>query len=190
MRLPDIQSPFDIAALIWEKSDFFAALYTEPEAVKELVAMAEELLSEFLDKWFARYGTEFAAHYPTYYMPSGITLSEDEIGALSPEMVREFSLPVLNRLSGRYGQIGIHCCAHAVHQWGNLAGINNLTVLNLIQPDDVIEKAYPFFSGVCAQMHNAEGPYKCPDPEARIIYQGQAATTEEAVEKAARLRKL
>ena len=35
VRLPDIQSPMDIAALIWEKSSFYPALVNEPEAVLE-----------------------------------------------------------------------------------------------------------------------------------------------------------
>ena len=80
MRLPDIQSAMDTAALIWEKSSYFVAMIESPEAVRELAAEVRQLLVGFLDEWFARYGTDFVAHFPDYYMSGGLTLSEDEIG--------------------------------------------------------------------------------------------------------------
>ncbi|MCL2664536.1 MAG: uroporphyrinogen decarboxylase family protein [Defluviitaleaceae bacterium] len=149
MRLPDIQSPFDIAALVWEKTDFFTAMYEEPNAVKELVSMTEELLVNFLDLWFERYGKNFIAHYPTYYMPDGITLSEDEAGSISADMFTEFCAPGLNRLAARYGRMGIHCCANAKHQWDNFKALDKLTVLNINMPLDIVTEAMNFFSGFC-----------------------------------------
>ncbi len=143
----DLQSPMDIAALIWDKNDLFPAMVEEPEAVKELCCKTHELLTSFLDEWFRRYGKTFIAHHPDYYMPYGVTLSEDEAGSVSPEMFEEFFLPHLTALSERYGQIGIHCCANAMHQWENFKKIPNLRLLNLAQPDDVIEKAYRVFEG-------------------------------------------
>jgi hypothetical protein len=117
MRLPDdIQSPMNIAALIWDKSDFYVALMETPEAVRELADKVRTLLTAFLDEWFRRYGTAFIAHYPFYYMERGVTLSEDEIGAVNPDTFDEFFLPELTYLSERYGGIGIHCCANARHQ--------------------------------------------------------------------------
>ena len=95
----------------------------EPEAVKELCCKTHELLTSFLDEWFRRYGKTFIAHHPDYYMPYGVTLSEDEAGSVSPEMFEEFFLPHLTALSERYGQIGIHCCANAMHQWENFKKI-------------------------------------------------------------------
>src|SRR6516165_3048398 len=64
MKVVDIQSPMDIAALIWDKNAFYVALRETPEAVVELAAKVRELLTTFLDEWFRRYGSEFIAHYP------------------------------------------------------------------------------------------------------------------------------
>ena len=83
IQLPDVQSPLDIAALIWDKTNSFMSFYDEPQAVKDLIAMCCEVLIEFFDIWFKTFGKEFIAHYPDYYMPYGITLSEDEIGSIS-----------------------------------------------------------------------------------------------------------
>ena len=187
MRLPDIQSPFDIAALIWEKGDFYASMHEEPSAVKDLVAMTEALLTEFLDKWFARYGKSFVAHFPSYYMPYGITLSEDEVGAISPGMFEEFSLDCLNRLSARYGMIGIHCCADSEHQWALFNKVNHLTLLNFVQPDAVIHKAYKYFRDTCCQFHMGASEFPL-DPGIRVVLHGGASDQDGVINACERLR--
>jgi hypothetical protein len=188
IQLPDIQSPLDIAALIWEKADFFMAMYDEPEAVKDLIAMAYALLTEFLDLWFKTFGKNFIAHWPDYYMPYGITLSEDEIGSIGNELFREFSYPSLRDLSVRYGgRIGIHCCANAKHQWSVIKTIPGLVLLNLGQPDNIIREASVFFREgppIWAAAHQNE----CYDFRSRGVLQGSADTREKALEELKRLR--
>ena len=151
LHLPDIQSPLDVAALVWEKGEFYCAVIEEPEAVRQLCEVCYELICDFLDEWFDRYGTEYVAHYPDYPMHGGITLSEDEIGIINRELFEAFSLPYLNRLSRRYGGIGIHCCANSQHQWPSLLKVEGLKMLNLNQPEQVMEKAIPFFAAHTTQ---------------------------------------
>jgi hypothetical protein len=145
LRLVDIQTPIDIAALIWDKEYFFTSLITEPEAVQTLIGKARDLQVEFLDRWKKQYGDEFIAHYPEYYMPTGITTSEDEIGSISPAMFEEYCSDDLNFLGERYGGLGIHCCADARHQWANFRKIRSLKLLNLNQPSEVLDAAFHFF---------------------------------------------
>ncbi|MCC7261464.1 MAG: hypothetical protein IT369_02975 [Candidatus Latescibacteria bacterium] len=184
LKLVDIQSPMDIAALIWEKTSFYPALLEEPEAVRELAAKVKELLVAFLEEWFSRYGTEFVAHYPDYYMPAGITLSEDEIGAVSAETYAELFHPELVELSQRFGGIGLHCCAHARHQWAGLEAIPGLKLLNLVQPPEVLERAYAHFA--VGQMHSWCGEGEVLDwaaqlpPRSRVVLQAPAQTRQEA----------
>ncbi len=194
LHLPDIQSPFDIAALIWKKEDFLMALIDEPEAVHELVAMTRELLAAFLDEWFRRYGTAYIAHYPDYYMEGGMTLSEDEIGAISPATFREFCLDSLNFLSDRYGGIGIHSCANSRHQWTGFRDIRGLRMLNLIQPAHILEEAYPFFERQTAQMHSFFGEarhgadWPGPGTDAHVVLSAPASDRESALRALERLR--
>lgn len=188
VRLVDIQSPMDIAALIWDKNDLYIALIDSPDAVKELAAKVRELMTTFLDEWFARYGQEFIAHYPIYYMPRGITLSEDEVGVVNEEMFAEFYLPELVDLSERYGGIGIHCCANARHQWENFKQVPGLHLLNLVQPVEELRIAYRFFAAYVPQMHSwfGDGPaWTWPGqyPEnARVVMDVNAASKDEALE--------
>ncbi|NQT52546.1 hypothetical protein HQ576_10865 [bacterium] len=193
LKLVDIQSPMDIAALVWDKNTFYTAMVETPDAVKELAAKTGKLLTSFQDAWFERYGAEFIAHYPAYYMPQGFTLSEDEIGSVSAAMFEEFFLPELVELSERYGGLGIHCCANARHQWDNLKRIPDLRLLNLVQPPDELRDAYDAFATHCPQMHSwcGEGePWTWPAqyPEgSRVVIQATAKTRREAIELSEKL---
>jgi len=186
MRLIDVQSPMDIAALVWDKNTFYTALLETPRAVRELAARAKALLAAFLDCWFDRYGREFVAHYPQYYMPVGLTLSEDEVGSVSPELFQQLFLPELAELSARYGGLGMHCCANARHQWEGFKRIPGLRLINLNQPVAVCEAAFPVFAETCAQMPVAEpewdlskGPGQFPQG-AHIVLTSTVKTREEA----------
>jgi len=155
MKLPDIQSPAGIAALIWEKERFFLGLIDAPEAVKELADKVEQLLTAFVDEWFRRYGTECVAHFPDYYVDRGLTLSEDEIGSVSRGMFEEFFLPHLVRLSQRYGSLGIHCCAWARHHWESLKKVPNLRMLNLAPRGNELPAMHETFAAAAPQMHTS-----------------------------------
>lgn len=195
IKLPDIQSPMDIAALIWEKKSFYMAIIDNPEAVKELADKVKKLLIDFLDQWFARYGSEFIAHYPSYYMPEGITLSEDEVGVVNDKMFKEFFLPELNELSKRYGGIGIHCCANAEHQWDIFEKIDNLKLLNLVQPPETLKRAYNFFKDI-PQMHSWTGegaPWTWPEQlpaRCHAVMEITVKTRKEAKNVSSKLRNL
>ena len=169
-------------------------MYDEPEAVKELVAMTEKFLTEFLDLWFERYGTECIAHHPDYYVPKGVTFSEDEVGAISPDMFVEFSLGSLNRMSERYGgMVGIHCCADSRHQWDNFKLIKNLKLLNLnlTHTPDEFQTAYKYFEDTCVQMHsgpNVDDELFFNGKNMRVVVQDWASDKDQAREKSKRFR--
>lgn len=185
-RMVDIQSPMDIAALVMEKSAFLMAMLEAPDAVHELAEKARTLLMAFLDEWFRRYGRGFVAHYPDYYMPHGMTLSEDEVGVVDSGMFEDFFLPHLNALSERYGGIGMHCCANARHQWAQFKRIRGLRMLNICQPRETLLAAYREFTPVCAQMHAnlATGPVSTWPSQypagARVVIEFGVQTREEA----------
>jgi len=151
------------------------------------------LLVAFLDAWFDRFGREYIAHYPDYFMPGGLTLSEDEVGAVSQRMFDALFLPELAELSARYGGLGVHCCANARHQWPGFKRIPGLRLLNLVQPAPVIHQAVTFFAEL-PQMHSygGEGPaWTWPaqyPPDARLIFDTCASSRAEAEEIANRMR--
>jgi hypothetical protein len=158
LQLPDIQSPLGIAALTLNKEEFYVAMAEEPEAVREMVAKVQSLLTAFLDAWFKEFGHSYVAHHPTYYMEGGVTLSEDEVGAFGPAMFEEFCMGPLNALSDRYGGIGIHCCADSRHQWGNFKGVRGLRLLNLAKNAEFIRHSLRYFGNSVAQWPHDGNP--------------------------------
>ena len=196
LQLPDIQSPLDIAALIWEKCDFYVALLEEPDKVLALLAKIKTLLLTFFDAWFARYGCDYIAHYPYYFMRGGLTLSEDEVGAISSGLFRQYALPDLSELSRHYGGLGVHCCANARHQWDGFLAIPGLRLLNLVQPPERIREAFTYFAGKVCQMHSWCGdnePWTWPDQlpaNARAVLSVSTASRDDALRMAERLNRV
>jgi hypothetical protein len=196
-RLVDLQCPVDIAALIWEKTSFYISLVEEPEAVSRLVEKIKCLQFSFLDEWFRRYGRELVAHYPDYYLPQGVTLSVDEIGAISPNMFRQFFLTGLNEFSARYGGLGLHCCAYARHQWQNFKAISSLRLLNINSPHpETLRDAYTFFADFTAQWNIDQSPQLRPHiewlpdipPQAHVVLELNPGSRSEAQHLADQLR--
>jgi hypothetical protein len=133
--VPDIQSPFDIAALIWNKESLFMAMIENPDAVHRLVAKCRRLLIDFLKLFCREIPAHNLSHCPgTAWAPPelGCWLSEDEVGAMSTGMFEEFVTPSLVAMSEAFGGIFVHCCAAADHQYANFLRIPNLRGLNRV----------------------------------------------------------
>lgn len=205
MKPVDIQSPMDVAALIWEKADLFVAMVEAPDAVKRLAEKARRLLVSFFDEWFGRYGTTFVAHYPDYVMTGGITMSVDEVGAVGEEMFRGFFRDELVALSEHFGGIGIHCCADARHQWGNFRAIPGLRLINHNVPikrerreaREYVLDSLSFYGAGPAQMPIGWTPDGPPEtwpsqfPEgARVVFEVEAPDAASAWETARRLQEI
>ena len=198
VNLPDIQSPLDIAALILNKEEFFIAMSEDPPLIHDMIEKTKSLLTAFLDEWFDEFGRSYIAHFPSYYMEGGMTLSEDEIGAFGPGMFEDFVLGALNELSAKYGGIGIHCCADSEHQWANLKKVKGLKILNLVNGADFIKRSNTEFADTVAlwpmggARESANEPgwlRECPG-NARVVLTYRAQNRREAIEIAGRAEEL
>lgn len=149
IRVPDMQSPFDIAALIWRKEEMFYAMHDEPESVLRLVDLCCDFLIAFLAEYERRLGPVNLMHFPFIFAPReiGAWVSEDEAGALSPEAFERFCLPSLIRLSQAMGGFNFHCCADADHQWPHFLKVPELHGVNRVFTHSPTEPSIAAFSG-------------------------------------------
>jgi hypothetical protein len=149
LGVPDIQSPFDIAALIWNKEDLYVALYTKPEAVERLVSKTYNLLRDFIRALKQRFPQLSLCHCPHAWAPSelGVWLSEDEAGTMSTPMFERFCLPSLRALTHDFGGIFVHCCATADYQYPSFASLPNLRGLNRVFTEPSPARAIDTFAG-------------------------------------------
>jgi len=196
ISVPDIQSPFDIAALVWRKEDLFAAMYERPGAVKRLVDKCHRLLVDFLFEFRRRFPNCNLCHCPNAWAPPelGAWLSEDEAGSLSTAMFEEFCLPSLVELSERFGGLFVHCCAAADHQYDSFRKIPNLRGLNRVFQAPGPRPAIEAFSGRTVLMvawTGEQGVCEMLDmalPDTRFLFNMGAQPVDEARSTFERLR--
>jgi hypothetical protein len=132
----DMQTGFDTACLIWEKTSMFLAM-CDPEgkaAVKRLADKCARLLTTFLQELRREFPTMSPLHCPGCWCPPnlGPWVSNDECGTVSTAMFEEFMLPELIDLAETFGSVGMHCCADAEHQFASFRRIPNFYGFNRV----------------------------------------------------------
>jgi hypothetical protein len=129
---PDMQTGFDTACILWDKTDLFRCMIDEPEAVKRLADKCARLLLDFIATYRREFPNTTFGHCPGTWTPPefGPWVSNDECGIMSPEMFETFCLPELIELSRAFGGLGMHCCADAWHQFPRFQRIPNFYAFN------------------------------------------------------------
>lgn len=176
--VPDLQSPFDIAALIWRKEDLYLAVVDDPDAVKRLAAKCLSLLKTFLREFRREFGEVNLCHCPMAWAPPelGCWLSEDEAGAMSVASFEEFCLPHLVDLSEAFGGLFVHCCATADHQYASFCKIPNLRGMNRVFQEPGPAPAIRAFSGRAVLMQawmtedQVKGMLELAQPDTRFLF--------------------
>ncbi len=196
LSAPDIQSPFDIAAIVWNKQDLYMAMYDNPGAVKRLTEKCHILLEQFLKEFIRRHPNCNLDYYPNAWAPPelGVWLSEDEPGAMTPAMFEEFCLPSLIRLSKTFGGLFMHCCAAADHQYENFKKIPNFRGLQRVYQAPGPLPAIKAFSGetvliqVVSEEEEAHDFLAMAQPDTRYLFNFNSMSLDEAKKTMAGLR--
>ncbi|GEM_PF-592267 len=131
---PDMQTGFDTACILWDKTDLLCSMVEAPESVKRLAGKCAQLLRDFIALYRREFPNTTFGHCPSTWTPPdcGPWVSNDECGVMSPEMFVEFCLPELIELSNSFGGVGLHCCANAQHQFALFRRIPNFYAFNRV----------------------------------------------------------
>ena len=153
----DMQSGFDTACLIWDKTELSMAI-ADPEgraAVARLAGKCARLLQAFLAAWRREFPTCSPCHCPMVWTPPelGPWISNDECGAVSPRAFRELIMPELLDLARAWGGLGMHCCAAAEHQFAAFAEIPGFYAFNRVAAKQGYGPILRHFSGPRAPVH-------------------------------------
>ncbi|MCS7264785.1 MAG: hypothetical protein NZ805_08140 [Armatimonadetes bacterium] len=184
----EIQSPFDIAALIWNKEHLYEALVENPDSVLRLVEKCHILLKNFLNEFKSRFGEVNFCHYPYAWAPpdAGCWLSENKVGCISAHIFESFCLPFLRDLSETFGGLFVCCHAYADHQYGNFLKIPNLRGFNRDLRATDVQLLIDTFAGraVLIIAGATEGQIynllKMAKPNSRFLFNLSASNLEEA----------
>jgi hypothetical protein len=154
---PDAQSGFDTACLVWKKEDLFCAMMDprEKESVNRLTQKCSDLLKTFHQELVRQFPTINPCHCPPVWTPPGHgpQVSNDECGSMSVAAFEEFCLPELIDLSETFGDISMHCCADAEHQFPSFRKIPNFYAFNRVAAKRGYLPLLEHFSGPEAPVH-------------------------------------
>lgn len=128
----DPQDPLSMATQIWDTTEFFMALYTNPEEVHFLMNMLTEHFITYYDAQLALIENKaFPGHmFPLGIEGYGISISCDNIVMLSAECYEEFCLPYHSRISEHYNGLFVHSCGKYLHLLPSLLKIPKLRGIN------------------------------------------------------------
>lgn len=152
LALTDLQGPLDSAYLVWEPGAFMVAMYTNPREVHHLMRLVTDLIVRFVKEQRARSPEFLPCHWPPLWLPDGrgISVSDDCLAVLSPQLYREFALPYLNELSEEFGGVFVHSCGDFSHQLDNLAKVHDLRGINFGVTETPFRAVWERFGGKTA----------------------------------------
>ena len=157
LSCPDAQSGFDTACLVWNKEDLFCAMMDQQEkdSVKRLTQKCGDLLKTFHQELVRQFPTISPHHCPPIWTPPGHgpQVSNDECGSMSVAAFEEFCLPELIDLSETFGDISMHCCANAEHQFPSFRKIPNFFAFNRVASKRGYLPILEHFSGPGSPVH-------------------------------------
>lgn len=135
----------------------YCAMLDEKEsgAVHRLVAKCAELFKTFLIEFRREFPNCSPCHCPTVWAPPemGPWLSNDECGAFSTPVFREFCLPELVDLAETFGGLGMHCCADAEHQFESFKEIPGFYAFKRVAAQQGYAPLLEHFTGDTAPVH-------------------------------------
>lgn len=118
-------SPFDLAQMLVPGAVFSTDLFTEPQACEDFLGALTEAVVAMVHRMRERTDSQRDDTVTTWGTAfSGLRLPSDAIVNYSPDLLRRFAVPVLERLGREFGPLCIHYCtkpAQSAHVLGPLS---------------------------------------------------------------------
>jgi len=142
VTLPDPQGPVNIAALVMDPTELLIGMYTEPELVRRLLRLCTDLILRVFDAYRQEFGELFVpVTWPHVWLPPGMgmALTQDSAPMLSPQLHREFELPLVQEIARHAGGLYVHCCGTFEHVLDAMAEIPGLRGIDHAYPESNAE---------------------------------------------------
>ena len=132
--ITDMQGPFSCAAQIWGIEDFMCALYENPNEAHHLLSLCTDAIIQYYRAMYTAVGDDLIPIHCPYdlWIPKdcGVAVSDDFLAINSANIVREFSLPYMDKIGEVFGGVITHSCGavdhvvKALNEMKTLKGIN------------------------------------------------------------------
>ncbi len=131
---PDLQGPLDICEVIWG-SRLLLDFYENPDLVRDFLNLCTQTYIAFMKKWqtIVPPRKTYNSHWGLLHK-GVIFLRDDSSVNISPDMFREFVLPLNQLLLDTLGNGAIHFCGKGDHLVSSLCSLRGLCGINISQP--------------------------------------------------------
>lgn len=122
ISLCDIQSPFNVAAMIVDMSALFMGLYDCPDMVVKLLHRITELMIEFTQEQIEHLGEMpvWPGHgFASSRVFDGLGMSDDNSIMLSPDQFQQFAVPAMVKAAAHVAGPVFHSCGN----WSHIAPV-------------------------------------------------------------------
>jgi hypothetical protein len=131
---PDAQGPIDVLELVWG-SDMFYAFYNDDTTLRDMLNLVTDTFIDFISKWHDMVGWPegYASHWGLLHK-GGVTIRNDSLMNLSPQMYVDFIRPMDQRILDKFGGGIIHFCGRGDHFIEEMSKMRGLTGIAMSQP--------------------------------------------------------
>jgi len=150
IRIPDLQNPLGVAAMLWETTSFYTSLVDEPERVHRLLSIITEVIIECVNKLKEACPNVVPVSWPWIWAPTekGIHLSDDTMSMVSPDMYEEYGVHYNNIISREFGGVFLHSCTTNKRYFNSIIKNKGLRSINFAaQYSSEMKEIYEFFGG-------------------------------------------
>ncbi len=145
--LPTVESPLDTLAHIYNPTEAMLLLSTNPKRVCEVMDIAVETAITFINHMKNEFPEAVHTAYYASWFPRerGVSVGEDNMTLISPDMYAAYVLPRIERIGQEYGGYFLHACGDITPYLDMLLGsewIRGLHFMPWTSPvEEVIQKA-------------------------------------------------
>lgn len=158
VRTPDLQGPMNTLGLLVDQTELLVGLYESPDLIHHLLDRITDVTIACVRRYREAVGAErvIGNVWPWIALPDGVGMSiiQDFMPMLSPELYKHFELPRLRRIADTFGGVFIHCCGEYSQHLTTLANAG-LGILG-------IEAHYPCTRIEDVQAALGPGPFYVP----------------------------
>lgn len=132
---PDLQGPLSLCEAMWG-SELYLDFYDDEETVAAALDFLTETYIAFTKRWKAMRPDFDDGHAVEWGMlhRGGTIVRNDAAMNISGDLYAELVMPRDQRILSEFGG-GVHFCGRGEHYIHHLAGLENLSVINMSQPE-------------------------------------------------------
>lgn len=147
LRTPDMQGTLNTAGLVLNQEEMLMAMYEQPQQLQQFLDRVCDFLIDYARYLRKETGDHVCGNiwpYPFFPCDMGLSLTEDLMPLLPPDLYERFGIPALRRLQDALGGLLIHCCGQYGQHVPTLVSSGlNIRAIEFHHPATTLDEVLP-----------------------------------------------